>query len=132
MSMCCPAIAGPRSGASRTSVRAVAVSRRTATTVAALQRFGSAVALLPPRIAVVVVPEALPEALAVQLHHRERVDPLGALPEVEVRHEQAGGAAVLRRQRGAAVLERDPRLAAAEVRHRQVGGVPAVAARHHE
>ena len=96
--MCWPASAGPRSGAERRRVRAVAVSSWSLSSVAATQRFrSSGIALLQPGVAVVVVAEALPEPRPVVLHEREGVDPLRALPEVEVRHQQPGRAAVLRR-----------------------------------
>src|SRR5690606_31805526 len=44
----------------------------------------SGVALLAPRIAVVVVAERFPESRLVVLHHAKLPQPLGALPEVEV------------------------------------------------
>ena len=55
--------------------------------------------------------------------------PLGALPEVQVRHEQPRRPAVLGLERLAVVAERDPGLAAGHVLERQVGRVAAVAER---
>ena len=74
---------------------------------------------------------ALPEARLVVRAQLEPAHPLRALPEVEVRHQQPRRAAVLRRERLAVVAERDPRLAAGDVRERQIGGVAAVAEREH-
>src|SRR5439155_7393906 len=76
------------------------------------------VPLLAPWVPVHVVTVRLPEACFVVVHQLEATDPLGALPEVEVRDEQPRGAAVLRRQRLAVVAERDPRLAVADVLER--------------
>src|SRR4051812_22874584 len=45
------------------------------------------VPLLLPRVAAVVVAVLLPEARLVPLHHGDPADPLGALPEVQVRHQ---------------------------------------------
>src|SRR5919205_4568782 len=56
-----------------------------------------AIALLPPGIAVVVVAVALPEAGPVAAEELEAAHPLGALPEVQVGHEQAQWPTVLRR-----------------------------------
>src|SRR5919199_5957250 len=55
-----------------------------------------AIALLPPGIAVVVVAVALPEPGPVAAEKLEAAHPLGALPEVQVRHEQAEWPTVLR------------------------------------
>ena len=67
----------------------------------------------PPRIRLVVVAD--PQA----------GDPLGALPEVEMRDEQPGRAAVLAGQRLALVLGHDPGLAVGQVLDREVGRVAA-------
>src|SRR6185312_17061920 len=74
-----------------------------------------AVSLLAPWVSVVVVAEGLPEAGFVLLEQRQSTQPLGALPEVEVRHEQPGGPAVLRRQRLAVVGVDHPGAAVDEV-----------------
>src|SRR5215218_9646008 len=46
------------------------------------------VSLLAPGVAAVVVPVLLPEAGLIARQQRELVNPLGALPEVQVRHQQ--------------------------------------------
>ena len=58
----------------------------------------SPVPLLQPRVAVEVVAGLLPEPGVVVGHHHQPAHPLRALPEVEVRHQQPGRAAVLRRR----------------------------------
>src|SRR6185436_19413944 len=68
------------------------------------------VPLLAPGVAALVVPELLPEPEVVLDRQREAPDPLRALPEVQVRHQEAGGAAVLGIQRLALVGVGDPRL----------------------
>ena len=75
----------------------------------------------------VVVAQGLPEAGFVFGHEPEAPYPLGALPEVEVRHEQAGRSAVLGLERLAAVGVSDPGLTACDLIQRQVRGVAAVA-----
>src|SRR5687768_15310589 len=67
------------------------------------------VPLLAPRIAAVVVAVLLPEAGLVAGQEGELRDPLGALPEVEVRDEQPDGTAVLDGQRLAVERPDDPR-----------------------
>ena len=71
----------------------------------------------------------LPEAGLVGGGQPQAAHPLGALPEVQVRDEQPGGAAVLGVERLAVVGVRDPGLAAGEVLEREVGRVAAVAER---
>src|SRR6185437_14989349 len=88
------------------------------------------VPLLAPWVSVVVVAELLPEAALVAEHQVEAGDPLGGLPEVQVRHEEPGGAAVLGAQRLAVVFVGDPCLAVAQVRQRRVRRVAAIAAGH--
>src|SRR5918992_337829 len=87
------------------------------------------VALLFPGVAVVVVAVGLPEARLVVVAQLESANPLGALPEVEMRNEQPRRSAVLGLERLAAVLIRDPRPAADQILERQVGRVVAVAPR---
>ena len=79
-----------------------------------------------PRISVVVVAVALPEARLVLVPELEPAHPLRALPEVEVGDEHARRAAVLGLERLAAVPERDPCPAAGHVLERKVGRVAAV------
>ena len=52
----------------------------------------------------------LPEPGLVAGHHDQPANPLRALPEVEVRHEQPGRSAMLRRERLPLGLDRDPGL----------------------
>src|SRR3954469_7153247 len=70
------------------------------------------VALLAPRVAAVVVAVLLPEPGLVTGHERQPVDPLGALPEEQVRPQQPDRPAVLGRQRLAVDVPHHPRLAA--------------------
>src|SRR5918993_3993768 len=70
----------------------------------------SPVALLAPGVAVIVVAQRLPETGLVLVYQPQAPHPLGALPEVEVGDEQAGRAAVLRRERLALVGVGDPGL----------------------
>src|SRR5690349_7622530 len=120
---------------SRRSVTARGVSRMTSLTWATRQSLGVVtrsaparpVALLGPRVAVVVVPVLLPEPGFVGLRHRDPADPLGALPEVQMRHEQSRRPTVFARERLAVVGVHDPRLPAGHVAERQVGRVAAVA-----
>src|SRR5689334_20394129 len=90
------------------------------------------VALLAPRVAAVVVAVLLPEPGAVPLAQRDPADPLGALPEVQVRHEHPHRTAVLDRQRRAVELPDDPGLAAGDVGQRQVGRVARLGRGHDE
>src|SRR5262249_4836017 len=53
------------------------------------------VPFLFPGVAVIVVAERLPEAGAIVRDEPQAPDPLRALPEVEVRHDQAGRPPVL-------------------------------------
>src|SRR5262245_48615689 len=73
------------------------------------------VPLLQPRIAAQVVAVRLPEAGLVLVPERQSAHPLGALPEVEVRDEETGRAAVLGVEGLAVVAEGDPGLAARDV-----------------
>ena len=80
-------------------MRALSVSVRRSTSAALhARRAGRSVPLVPllaPWVAVVVVAELLPEAGLVLEQQLEAAHPLGRLPEVEVRDEQPGRAAVL-------------------------------------
>src|SRR5215212_9621235 len=85
------------------------------------------VALFAPRVAVVVVTQGLPEAGFVFSNQPQSSHPLGALPEVKVRHEQAGRTAVLRLERLVVVGVGDPGLTTRDGLQREVRGVAAVA-----
>src|SRR3954454_4467280 len=87
------------------------------------------VALLFPGIAVVVVAIGLPEARLVVVAQLEPADPLRALPEVQMRDEQPGRAAVLGLERLSRVLVGDPPPATRQVLEREIGRIAAVAPR---
>src|SRR6478735_10531192 len=125
MSTCCPARCPGQSGTSRRSVAVLGVSRTVSVTVPTCHCTGSVapVALLAPGIAVVVVADALPEAGLVVHAEAQPPHPLGALPEVEVRDQEAGGASVLGLEVLPVVADRHPRLAARDVLEGQVGRV---------
>ncbi len=61
----------------------------------------------------------------------EAAHPFGALPEVEVRDEQPGGAAVLGIERLAVVVESDPGFPVGDILQRQIGRVAAIAEGEH-
>src|SRR5919106_97724 len=84
------------------------------------------VALLAPGVAVVVVAQGLPEAGFVFGDQPQSSHPLGALPEVEVRHERGGRTAVLGLERLAAVGVTDPRLTACDIIQGHIRRVAAV------
>src|SRR5262249_34890767 len=116
-------------------LRARGVSATTSSTSAVRQgmrgaRSVTVVPLLFPGVAVDVVAVRLPEAGPVGVHEAQPAHPLGRLPEVEVRHEEARRAAVLRGERLAVVFVGDQALVAAKIGDRDVGGVAAVAERH--
>src|SRR5215216_857725 len=89
-------------------------------------------ALLAPGVAVVVIAQALPEAGLVLVQQLNPADPLGALPEVQVRHEQPRRAAMLGLQLLTVVAERDPGLVDGQVLQRQIAAVAAVRLRQRE
>src|SRR5215213_9176775 len=66
----------------------------------------SSIALLFPRIGVVVVAARLPVPRPVRLHEVDPGEPFRALPEVEVRHERPRRRPVRPRERVTAVLVR--------------------------
>src|SRR4051812_41022473 len=98
----------------RRMVLARAVSRRISSTSARCHgpvgtgASVTGVALLEPWIAAVVVAVLLPEPGLVVVEQGQLGDPLGGLPEVQVGDQQAGGTAVVDRQRPAVDLPRDP------------------------
>src|SRR5688500_9614141 len=84
---------------------------------AVLRKRWSSIPLIPllePRITPVVVTAHLPEALLVLGEQGQTRHPLRALPEVEVRHEQARRATVDVGQRCAVDVPHDPGLAVGE------------------
>ena len=89
---------------------------------------GASIPLIPlfaPWVAVVVIAELLPEAGGVLQHQVDAANPLGRLPEVQVRDQQSGRPAVLRGKFIASVLVGDPGFAVEQILQRQVGAVPA-------
>src|SRR6516225_9419493 len=86
----------------------------------------SLVALFLPWVSVVVVAVCLPEAGLVGRLEPEAAYPLGALPEVVLRDEQACGAAVRGLERLTVIAEDHPGFAVRDVLERQVGGVATV------
>src|SRR5207302_7813441 len=56
------------------------------------------VAFFFPWVAVKVIAVDLPETRSVDFQELERANPLGALPEVELRHDEPAVASVLRRE----------------------------------
>src|SRR6478735_5162426 len=78
------------------------------------------VPLLAPRVAQVVVAVALPEPAFVVIEQGDPADPLRGLPEVEMRHQESDGSAVLDRQRSVFVGPHEPGQVSAEVVERHV------------
>jgi hypothetical protein len=79
-----------------------------------------------------VVAVFFPEAWIVLPLHGESPYPFGALPEIEMRHQEAGRPAVVRVELGAHVLVCDPGLTVENLLKWKVCGVTAVRVRHHE
>src|SRR5207245_1586233 len=80
-----------------------------------LQPLSSRIALLAPRIAVRVIPVALPEAQALLIEQQEATHPLHALPSIKMRHDQTQRPAMLGRERRAVVLESEENVGPLEV-----------------
>src|SRR4051812_10590837 len=87
------------------------------------------VPLFLPRVAEQVIAVGLPEPRLVLVLQLEPAHPLRALPEIEMRHEQPSGSAVLRLQWLTVVVIGDPGLAVRHVFERQVRRVATVAER---
>src|SRR5689334_17241237 len=87
------------------------------------------VPLLLPRVAPRVIAVLLPEPGFVVVEDPQPRDPLGALPEVQMRHQQPRRTAVLGGQRFAVELPGEPRPSTGQVRQWQVRGVPGVRVR---
>src|SRR3954470_17303893 len=118
MSTCWPARWPFQPGTSSVSVAARGVSGAIAATVAVRQSV-ALITLLKPGIPAVVISERLPEAGLVLLGEGETADPLGALPEVQMRDQQARRTAVLGFEVISVELVDDPRLATGDVVDRQ-------------
>src|SRR6478672_12343358 len=80
------------------------------------------VALLMPGIAPHVVSVLLPEARVVLLQQLKPADPLRALPEIEMGHQQTHRPAVLGREWLTVVAEREQVRRAVEIGQGKVGG----------
>src|SRR4029077_17084233 len=89
----------------------------------------TAVALLTPRVAVVVIAQRLPEAGLLAVGEAQLPHPLCALPEIGGQHEDPRGAAVLGREGRTSVCDRPPCLAAGDIGKRQVGRVATIGSR---
>src|SRR5207247_3942024 len=87
----------------------------------------AAVALLFPRIAPDVIAVRLPEPGTIAIDDAQRPEPLRALPEIEMRHDEPRRTAVIWRQRLAVVLVGDERLSVHRVGEQEIRGVAAVA-----
>src|SRR3954470_17839009 len=129
-SMCWPARWPSHPGTSSVNVAARGVSGAIAATVATRQSV-ALITLFKPGVSAVVVSERLPEARLIGFHEVQPAHPLRALPEIQVRDEQAGGAAVLGLEVVAVVAVDDPRASTRQVLEREVGRVAAVAERGH-
>src|SRR3954453_20945829 len=112
--MCWPARWPSQPGTSRVSVAARGVSGAIAATVATRQSV-ALITLFKPGISAIVVAERLPEARLDVVHEVQPAHPLRALPEVQVRDEQPGRAAVLGLEVVAVIAVDDPGAAAREV-----------------
>src|SRR2546430_9711310 len=79
-----------------------------------------AIPFFVPRVAQHVVPGLLPKAGQVLFQELEAAHPFGALPQVEVRHEEARGPAVFRREPLPIMRQGDQVVRAVQVGERQV------------
>src|SRR5437588_9595326 len=87
----------------------------------AVRSFLPRVTLFLERERVVVVAADLPEAALIVVEELDLVGPLGALPEVALRDDQAERAAVLRFERLAVVVPREQHVVVHERVDRKVG-----------
>ena len=77
------------------------------------------VPLFPRRVTIAVVPVHLPKPWLVVLHEAQAPYPLGGLPEIQVRHQEARRPPVFGLERLAVVLPDDQRLSFQQILHRQ-------------
>src|SRR3954462_7459057 len=89
------------------------------------------VALLFPGIAVHVISEGLPEAWLVLGNEGQATHPFRALPEVQVRNDEASWAAVSGCQRRVIELGRNQRPTVHQIGYRQICRITSVGVRHH-
>src|SRR5579883_136163 len=92
----------------------------------------SAIALLRPGIAMVVVSPLFPEARAVGGDEFDAPDPFGALPEIELRHDRAHRPAMLAGERLPLPGMRQQYIVIGEIGERQVGRVIVIAVEDEE
>src|SRR2546430_12990737 len=78
-----------------------------------------------------VIAELFPEPGLVFLHEAKATDPLGALPEIEMRHDQPRRPAVHRLERLVAEPGGDERLPLRRLVQRNIRRVAAIAVRHY-
>src|SRR5207244_1027655 len=112
-----------------------AASRQASRRATSAERAEALVAPIPlflPGVSVVVVAVGLPEPRLVAVEELEPSNPLRTLPEVEVRDEHPGRAAVDRLEGLAVVLVRNPCLTVGDIDQREVRRVAAIAERQHE
>ena len=76
------------------------------------------------------MPGRLPEVRLVGFRERQAPQPFGALPEIEMRHEQSGGSAMHRLDRRVGVASYDRALATHQVIDREVGCIAALTMSH--
>src|SRR4051812_16104896 len=84
------------------------------------------VTLLEPGIAVVVIAAHFPKARLVEHREFEPLDPLRALPEIELRHDYAERSAMFPAERLAVPAPRQQHVVGGEIRERHVGRVGVV------
>src|SRR6185312_12761637 len=92
----------------------------------------SAIALLRPRVAVVVVTARFPEAGTVGGDELDAADPFGAFPEIEPRHDRAHRTAMLARQRTTLPGMGEQHVVGIEFGQREVGRVVVIAVEDNE
>src|SRR5438309_6914621 len=89
------------------------------------------VALFLPGVGVKVIAADLPESRSVDFEELERANPLGALPEVKLRNDEAARAPVLGFEALPVVPEGEEDVVVPKVRERDVGRVALLAVNHH-
>src|SRR5579863_205951 len=101
-----------------------------ATSVFGISVFGiflKGVALLGPRVAVIMVSANFPETATIVDRKLDRAHPFCALPAVELRHYQAQREAVIGIEAAAVVTPREHHVVVEKFLERKVGGIAAVA-----
>src|SRR5690242_5275437 len=96
------------------------------------RRRASAITLLRPGVAVVVVAARFPEAGTVGGDDLDAPDPFGAFPEIEPRHDRAHRTAMLPRQRTPLPGTGEQHVSSVEFHQREVGRVVVIAVKDDE